>query len=76
MYDKYSLMEVSSDDISRMPDQASYKINRLISFTRNIWAEVYPVGSYYETSDSEFDPAEYWGGDWEEVSPGRWHRTA
>lgn len=76
MYDKYSLMEVTSDDISRMPDQASYKINRLISFTRNIWAEVYPVGSYYETSDTNFDPVKYWGGDWEEVSTGRWHRTA
>lgn len=34
MYDKYSLMEVSSDDISRMPDQASYKINRLVNGVR------------------------------------------
>ena len=24
----------------------------------------YPVGSYYETSDSSFDPEEVWGGTW------------
>lgn len=26
---------------------------------------VYPVGSYYETSDSNFDPNTAWGGTWE-----------
>ena len=25
---------------------------------------VYPVGSYYETSNSDFDPNESWGGTW------------
>lgn len=34
----------------------------------------YPVGSYYETSDTDFDPNKKWGGTWEYVS-GRWHRT-
>lgn len=26
---------------------------------------IYPVGCYFETSDSEFDPNEKWGGTWE-----------
>ena len=31
----------------------------------------YPVGSYYETSNSTFDPNLAWGGVWEEDSAGR-----
>lgn len=31
----------------------------------------YPVGSYYETSDTQFDPNVEWGGVWEEDSGGR-----
>lgn len=40
----------------------------------------YPVGSYYETSDTSFDPNVSWGGTWVEDTAGRvlirWHRTA
>lgn len=35
----------------------------------------YPVGSYYETSDNDFDPNATWTGTWE-YSGGKWHRTA
>lgn len=31
----------------------------------------YPVGTYYETSDANFDPNVSWGGIWEEDSYGR-----
>lgn len=31
----------------------------------------YPVGSYYETSDANFDPNNAWGGTWEKDSAGR-----
>ena len=31
----------------------------------------YPVGSYYETSDTSFNPNTAWGGTWVEDSPGR-----
>lgn len=31
----------------------------------------YPVGSYYETSNTSFDPNTVWGGTWEEDSAGR-----
>ena len=34
----------------------------------------YPVGSYYENSDTKFDPNKAWGGTWEKTA-GRWHRT-
>ena len=32
---------------------------------------VYPVGSYYETSDTTFDPNTSWGGTWYEDADGR-----
>ena len=31
----------------------------------------YPVGSYYETSDTSFNPNTAWGGTWEEDTSGR-----
>lgn len=30
----------------------------------------YPVGSYYETSDDDFDPNTAWGGTWERMNDG------
>lgn len=32
---------------------------------------IYPVGSYYETSDTSFDPNISWGGTWLEDTDGR-----
>ena len=31
---------------------------------------IYPVGSYYETSNGSFDPNNEWGGVWKEDTPG------
>lgn len=31
---------------------------------------IYPVGSYYETSDTTFDPNQSWGGTWSKDSTG------
>lgn len=36
-----------------------------------IWSAIYPVGSYYETSDASFDPNTAWGGTWVLDSKGR-----
>ena len=36
----------------------------------------YPVGSYYETSDTDFDPEEEWGGEWSLESGGKFHLSA
>lgn len=71
-----SFLNVSSYELSQLPDQASYKINQMAAALREVWTEIYPIGSYYETSDGDFDPNKVWGGEWEEVSAGRWHRTA
>ena len=30
----------------------------------------YPIGSYYETSNSNFDPNKEWGGTWERITDG------
>lgn len=32
--------------------------------------KIYPIGSYYETSDTEFSPNNTWGGTWIEDSNG------
>ena len=45
----------------------------------NVANIVYPVGSYYETSSSSFNPESAWGGTWSSSQSGsvyRWHRTA
>lgn len=36
----------------------------------------YPVGSYYETSDGDFNPSKVWGGSWELETEGRVHMSA
>lgn len=33
--------------------------------------DCYPIGSYYETSDTTFDPNTAWGGTWEKDSAGK-----
>lgn len=41
------------------------------SVMRALFDFVYPVGSYYETSDTAFNPNVTWGGTWEQVESGR-----
>lgn len=36
----------------------------------------YPVGSYYETSDVDFNPNKAWGGEWELELEGMFHLSA
>ena len=36
-----------------------------------VWSFVYPIGSYYETSDGSFDPNVTWGGTWVLDSKGK-----
>ncbi len=43
---------------------------------RALFDFVYPVGSYYETSDSSFDPNNAWGGTWVLEESGRVHVSA
>lgn len=41
------------------------------SVMRALFDFIHPVGSYYETSDTAFDPNVTWGGTWEQVESGR-----
>lgn len=43
----------------------------VLDLTQAIALVMYPVGSYYETSDPDFDPNEAWGGTWVLDTPGR-----
>ena len=42
-----------------------------VNVLKDMWKFVYPVGSYYETSDTSFNPNISWGGTWALDSEGR-----
>lgn len=48
----------------------------LYTLVGNVWKIVYPVGSYYETTDASFDPNVAWGGTWSLETAGRVHVSA
>lgn len=51
-----------------------YKVVQKIgSMDSGMWSTVYPVGSYYETSDASFDPNVTWGGTWSLETAGKVH---
>ncbi len=52
-----------------MADEFNKKMDGMLDF-------FYPVGSYYETSDTAFDPNEKWGGTWELELAGQVHVSA
>ena len=43
---------------------------------QDLWEITYPVGSYYETTDSELDPNVNWGGTWLLETEGQVHVSA
>ena len=43
----------------------------MLGFNGKLLDFIYPVGSYYETSDTSFNPNTSWGGTWIEDSKGR-----
>lgn len=48
------------------PDKTTpYTAENMNDMQRLLVSLVYPVGSYYETSDSDFNPNTAWGGTWE-----------
>ena len=62
----------ATNEISISPNQpteANYKLwfnpDKMVKSSSNIIDIVYPVGSYYETSDTTFNPNTTWGGTWE-----------
>ena len=60
---KVTSITSSSTDIQYPSAKAVY--NALQNNSNTIFDLVYPVGSYYETSDTSFNPNTTWGGTWE-----------
>ena len=60
---KVTSITSSSTDIQYPSAKAVY--NALQNNSNTIFDLVYPVGSYYETSDTTFNPNTTWGGTWE-----------
>jgi hypothetical protein len=57
-------------------DMSSTEINNFVGnlgYTFNLIDMFYPVGSYYETSDTTFDPNITWGGTWVLETEGQVH---
>ena len=54
--------------------EASFRDNNNV--VRMLFDFVYPVGSYYETSDTTFDPNITWGGTWTLETAGQVHVSA
>ena len=47
------------------------KAKSAVSESQSYLDMFYPVGSYYETSNSTFNPNTHWGGTWEKVEEGK-----
>ena len=65
---------VEADELATVATSGSY--NDLLNLptipsVASLLDVFYPVGSYYETSDTSFDPNVTWGGTWAEDSAGR-----
>lgn len=56
--------------------QLEAEIKLLKERLANMLDVFYPVGSYYETSDADFDPNYEWGGVWELETSGQVHVSA
>lgn len=64
--DKVALNEHS--DIPDINKITASDMNEIKNAINNL---IYPVGTYYETSDTSFDPNVTWGGTWQLDSAGR-----
>ena len=54
----------------------SSKLSKIFLGTTSILDIFYPVGSYYETSDANFNPNTAWGGTWVQLTAGKFLMAA
>lgn len=66
-----SLLKFLGETLGANPNTLKTTDKTLVGSINNVWEIVYPVGAYYETSDTSFDPNVAWGGTWVEDSAGR-----
>ena len=58
---------INADNLNKIENQ----LETLTNLQDQLLDIFYPIGSYYETSDTSFDPNVTWGGTWVEDSKGR-----
>lgn len=80
VYDGRTLVDLTADTVDPSVLLAGYtahgKDGNAIVGTFDPLNMFYPVGSYYETSDSSFDPNTAWGGTWVLEAEGQVHVSA
>ena len=59
-----SLLKWIGTTIGDNPNNLKTTNKTLVGGINNAWEIVFPVGSYYETSDTSFNPNTAWGGTW------------
>lgn len=63
---------IATDNVNVLKGDGSWgKVNSSNVDKMSLIDLFYPVGSYYETSNTSFDPNVSWGGTWEEDTAGR-----
>lgn len=68
-----SLFKFLGDTLGANPSTLKTTNKTLVGAINSAWELVYPVGSYYETSDASFDPNVSWGGTWSLEESGKVH---
>lgn len=80
VYDGRTLVDLTADTVDASVLLAGYtahgKDGSAIVGTFDPLNMFYPVGSYYETSDADFDPNTAWGGTWVLETAGQVHISA
>ena len=64
------LLTANQDAMVTAIQNNSQKIQTVSQEVASIWNIIYPVGSYYETSNPNFNPNSSWGGIWEKDTDG------
>ena len=68
-----SLLNFLGNTLGANPSTLKTTSKTLVGGINGAWEIVYPVGSYYETSDASFDPNVSWGGTWSLETAGKVH---
>lgn len=77
VYDGNTLIDLTNDDVTESDVLAGVYFHKADGTrsvgTLNVVDMFYPIGSYYETSDTTFDPNVSWGGTWVLETEGQVH---
>lgn len=68
-----SMLKFLGETLGANPSTLKTTNKTLVGAINSAWELVYPVGSYYETSDASFNPNTAWGGMWSLEESGKVH---